>query len=216
MTKTAQDKRKRIEDIRSALSASGRAGKQYQTDTNSTLFSPVSKNLRAHTREGKAERIAKMASMFGETHQKTSKPFSFYKPGTVQQTLPVKGWPPKPRVYKVEELIKWWRFLWNRHMGTIEAPQPPIYYMRKHLLSWLSKDGYRIVEDLMEFSFQHWERIRSRVTSLHDAEGPTLQIVYAYRSMFREMWEKLSQTKKWASTWKGLDFDTEVEVLDAI
>lgn len=213
MNAAAQQKSRRVAALATSISArTGFAGTTYLKQSSSSYISNKS-----YAREtDKTSRIAALATMFGTAALEKAAPRTASPRRSTAQPLPPKGWPPKTTVYRVEDLVGWWRFLWNRHMRGVDMPQVPYFYMRQHLLGWLKHDGHQLVEDTLEFAFQHWERIRSRVQRLADADGPTLQILFAYRNMFREMKAKLNEPKAWASTWRETDFDSNVEVLEAI
>lgn len=135
-----------------------------------------------------------------------------------------RGWP-KIKQYRVEELIGWWNALWRKHFPQVESPRFQWNYMRRNLLAWLKEVGHVVAEAVVEFAFDSWKTIQHRYERLADADGPSLSIIFGYRSsLIREMQRtsKNPENKpKWAAAqWKANEQDEEAgyseEVLSAI
>lgn len=109
------------------------------------------------------------------------------------------GWPAR-RVYRVTELVQWWRILWRQKYGC-DAPAYN-WYLKKHLYQWLIADGYRRVEAVFEYAFSMWEVLQARYSI--ESHEPHIALVYAYRrSIYRDMMRTGSGRKTAIPVWRG-------------
>lgn len=109
--------------------------------------------------------------------------------------------------YSVTELVTWYRVLWNRTFPSLDCPSFP-WYLRQHLKTWLVRETPAVVEDVFEYAFSNWEKMRRRFGI--DCEYPIMQVLYGWRSTFQAEMQKANNVprKKWGAHWRP-DADEE-------
>lgn len=106
------------------------------------------------------------------------------------------GWK-KKNVYTTSDLLLYFNILWKQHFSG--EPPRPNWYLRKHLLGWLKADGYKKVEAIFDFAFDHWDTLRRRFSI--DADEPSVNLIYGYRRSFWGEMTRGAKGKKWAPKW---------------
>ncbi len=107
---------------------------------------------------------------------------------------------PQQTVYRVEDLVQFWRACMVQHYRQQTPPLPFPFYLRPKILEWLRADGHVICEKIVEYAVRMWEPIRDEFEI--ESEHPTMNVIWGFR---RVLYKRMMQTSKkhWGAHWNG-------------
>jgi hypothetical protein len=201
------EKAKRLREIAESLPASAGNEKTKEKSTSYSSFSFI-KGAAAPTRvkSQRLQSILVQAKANAASHRKSVQRETVRMAGGWYHT----GFP-KQTVYRVEDLVAYWRACMVQHFKQNTPPLHFPFYLRPKVLEWLRADGHAICEQVVAYAVRMWEPLRSEFEI--EAEHPTMNVIWGFRKVFYKRMRQTGAGRRWGGHWNG---EAEGEYAEAV
>jgi len=176
-------------------------------DNTKTCFEKTHINNKSlYTRaDGADEYVSKASRLQGLLNRTRSVVARSRRPVQRETAAMAGGWCncgfPKPTVYRVEDLVSYWRACMLQKFQDTTPPLSFPFFMRPKILEWLRADGHVLCERIVAYGVKMWEPLKQEFEI--DADYPTMNIMWGFRRVLYKRMQQTGEKRRWGGNWHG-------------
>jgi hypothetical protein len=193
------DKSTKLRDLAASLPAIAGIRTIEGRNSSSISFSKRADADHTHTKS------SRLKGILANTKAEVSSHRGKRRPVQCETVVMAGGWYhtgfPKQTVYRVEDLVQFWRACMVQHYRQQTPPLPFQWYLRPKVLEWLRADGHQICEKVVAYAVRMWEPLKEEFEI--EAEHPTMNVIWGFRRVLYKRMMQTGEKRRWGAHWNG-------------